>query len=255
VYVVGVTDASSPHGPERRPDDLSLRQAARHRIGHERCFLTSSLKTVASPYQCETRVRGSRFIASIWPVSDVRQVKQRLSDLQREYNDARHHCWSYRIAAEPGDLERSSDAGEPAGTAGAPIRQAIHAADLADVLVVVIRYFGGTKLGRGGLVRAYREATRGAIRGSRPKALVRSTRLRLCGPLGGDGGARHLIARHGGTVVRAAYEDRDAVVLEVTLPAEAAESLIEDLGDLTRGGWGPSGEKGRSAPRGGGETG
>ena len=218
-------------------------------------FLTSSLKTVASPYQCETRVRGSRFIASIWPVSDVRQVKQRLGDLQREYGDATHHCWSYRIAAEPHDLERCSDAGEPAGTAGAPIRQAIDTADLVNVLVVVIRYFGGIKLGRGGLVRAYREAARGAIAGSRRQALVRSTGLRLRGPVSGDGGARHLIARHGGTVVGAAYEDGDAVVLEVTLPAEDAQSLIEDLGDLTRGGWGPVAENGRSTPRGGGETG
>jgi uncharacterized YigZ family protein len=206
---------------------------------------------VASPHQFETRVRGSRFIASIWPVSDVRQVKQRLADLQREYGDATHHCWSYRITAEPNDLERSSDAGEPAGTAGAPIRQAIRAAGLADVLVVVVRYFGGTMLGRGGLVRAYREAARGAISGSGQRTLVRSTRLRLRGPVRGDGEARHLIARHGGTVVRASYDDEDVVVLEVAVPAEAARGLIEELGDLTRGRWGPLDENGGPSSRGG----
>jgi uncharacterized YigZ family protein len=153
------------------------------------------LKTVVSPHQCEIRVRGSRFIAVIWPVSDVQQVKRQLGDLQREYGDATHHCWSYRIAAEPNDLERSSDAGEPAGTAGAPIRQAIQTAGLADVLVVVVRYFGGTKLGREGLVRAYREAARGAINGSRQQALVRSTRLGLRGPVDGDGEVRQLYRR------------------------------------------------------------
>lgn len=206
---------------------------------------------VVSPHRCETRVRGSRFIATICPVSDLQQVKQRLGDLQREYGDATHHCWSYRIAAEPNDLERSSDAGEPAGTAGAPIRQAIHTAGLADVLVVVIRYFGGTKLGRGGLVRAYREAARGAIAGSRQRTLVRSTRLRLRGPVSGDGEARHLIARHEGTVRGASYEDGGVVVLDVTVPADAADALLEELGDLTRGRWGPLDENGGSASHGG----
>jgi len=203
---------------------------------------------VTSSHQQETRVRGSRFIASIWPVSDVFQVKRHLGDLRRKYDDATHHCWSYRIAAEPHDLERCSDDGEPAGTAGAPIRQAIDTAGLANVLVVVVRYFGGTKLGRGGLVRAYRDAARNAIAGSRQETVLRTTRLKLRGPLADDGEARHLVARHGGTVLLASYETEGEVVLVVTLPADAADALTGELRDQTRGRWGP-------LPGDGGETG
>ena len=121
--------------------------------------------------------------------------------------------------------------------------------------MVVVRYFGGTKLGRGGLVRAYRDAARGAIAGSRQEAMLRSKRLRLGGPVTGDGEARHLIARHGGTVVLASYEDEGAVVLDVTLPADDARALIEELRDQTRGGWGPLAGDGGSASRGGDATG
>lgn len=210
------------------------------------CALPRSLRTVISSHQHETKTRGSRFIASIWPVSDPQQAKRRLDDLRRQYDDATHHCWSYRIAAEPHDLERSSDDGEPAGTAGTPIRQAIETAGLVNVLVVVVRYFGGTKLGRGGLVRAYREAAREAIAGSRQEVVVRSTRLKLCGPPADDGEARHLVARHGGTVLRASYDVEGEVVLEVSLPVDAAEALVGELRDQTRGAWGPQADSGGS---------
>lgn len=227
----------------------SPRVPVRDRIEAERWVLAGLLKTVTSPCSYETRVKGSRFIASIWPVSDVLHVARRLGDLQREYGDATHHCWSYRILAEPHDLRRSSDAGEPAGTAGAPIGQAIDSAGLANVLVVVVRYFGGTKLGRGGLVRAYRNAARGAIAASRQETLRRSRRMKLGGPLKGDGEARHLIARHGGTVARATYEDEGAAVLEVILPVDAAVALLEELRDQTRGGWGLLGIEEGESPR------
>jgi putative IMPACT (imprinted ancient) family translation regulator len=180
-------------------------------------------------------------------VAEPRQAIDRLSALGREYADATHHCWGYRIAAPSGDLERSSDAGEPSGTAGAPILQAIRSAGLANVLVVVIRYFGGTKLGRGGLARAYREAARGAIEGCATLPLVRTTTLRLRGPVASEGEARHRVARHGGTVVGASYEGAETVVLEVSLPVDGAAVLLADLADRTRGGWGPTG--GSAAPR------
>ncbi|HET6278265.1 MAG TPA: hypothetical protein VFG08_05740, partial [Candidatus Polarisedimenticolia bacterium] len=104
------------------------------------------------------------------------------------------------------------------------------------------------RLGRGGLVRAYRDAARTAIAGSRQETLRRSSRLRLRGPVTGDGEARHLIARHGGAVLLAAYEERGSVVLEVDVPADAARALLEALGDQTHGGWGPLAGEGGSIP-------
>ena len=200
-------------------------------------ILNRSFESIHGTHRAETRVKGSRFIAVICPVSAPEEARDRLQALQREFPDASHHCWSYRIAAEPHDLERAQDAGEPAGTAGPPILQAIRTAGLINVLVVVIRYFGGTKLGRGGLVRAYRDAARAALQGAPRSRSVRSATLSLTGPLDRDGEVRHLLARHEGRVLHASYDDEGRETLVVRLPAAYAESLAGDLTAVTRGTW------------------
>lgn len=98
------------------------------------------------------KIKGSRFIATCVPVSSLSDVRNVISALQNEHPSANHHCWAVRFAD---GLERSSDDGEPGGSAGFPILQRLQRADLVDSLVVVTRYFGGTKLGVGGLIRAY----------------------------------------------------------------------------------------------------
>lgn len=109
----------------------------------------------------EFRDRGSRFLAVVGPAIDEGELRQRLDALAAELPDATHHCWAARLGAPP--LERSSDAGEPSGTAGVPILQVLRGAELCDVVAVVVRWFGGTKLGKGGLARAYAAATREAL--------------------------------------------------------------------------------------------
>ncbi|MGD2114863.1 MAG: YigZ family protein [Acidobacteriota bacterium] len=111
--------------------------------------------------RAEIRDRGSRFLAVVGPATDERTVQASLEALREELPDATHHCWAARLGAPP--LERSSDAGEPAGTAGIPILQVLRGAALSDVVAVVVRWFGGTKLGKGGLARAYAGATREAV--------------------------------------------------------------------------------------------
>jgi uncharacterized YigZ family protein len=111
--------------------------------------------------RAEIRDRGSRFLAVVGPAADEEAVQARLAALESELPDATHHCWAARIGAPP--LERSSDAGEPSGTAGVPILQVLRGAALSDVVAVVVRWFGGTKLGKGGLARAYAGATREAV--------------------------------------------------------------------------------------------
>lgn len=98
------------------------------------------------------KVKGSRFIVTVSPMVNEDQCKGILSDLQKAHPNANHNCWAWRLS---GDRERSNDDGEPSGSAGEPILQRMRRADLIDSLVVVTRYFGGTKLGVGGLVRAY----------------------------------------------------------------------------------------------------
>jgi len=105
---------------------------------------------------------GSRFIAQAWPVESEERVKEIVDGLKKEYHDARHHCYAYRIGLD-GSTWRANDDGEPSGSAGRPILGQIDSAGLSDVLVVVVRYFGGIKLGIPGLIRAYKTATADAL--------------------------------------------------------------------------------------------
>lgn len=106
---------------------------------------------------------GSRFISFAIPVESQEEVKDRLNAIRKEYHDARHVCSAFRIGLE-GKEWRASDDGEPSGTGGRPILAAIDSAGLSDVLIAVVRYFGGIKLGVPGLARAYREAAADALR-------------------------------------------------------------------------------------------
>lgn len=110
--------------------------------------------------------KGSKFIGLAYRVESVQEVSQKIDELKAKYHDARHHCFAYRINPEKPEI-RANDDGEPSNSAGAPIYNQIVAHDLWNTLVVVIRYFGGTKLGVSGLVTAYKEAAREALENSR----------------------------------------------------------------------------------------
>lgn len=105
---------------------------------------------------------GSRFIAQAYPVESEEEVKEIVGSLKKEYHDARHHCFAYRLGLD-GSRWRANDDGEPSGSAGRPILGQIDAVGLSDILVVVIRYFGGIKLGIPGLIRAYKTSTADAL--------------------------------------------------------------------------------------------
>jgi len=98
------------------------------------------------------KIKGSRFIVTVSPIVTEEHFKDILSRLQKSHPNANHHCWAWRLS---GDKERSSDDGEPSGSAGEPILQRMKRVGLMDSMIVVTRYFGGTKLGVGGLIRAY----------------------------------------------------------------------------------------------------
>ena len=118
--------------------------------------------SIAEPARGLYKESGSRFIALAYPVETEAEVKELLSRARKEYHDARHHCCAYRLGHD-GATWRVSDDGEPSGSAGRPILGQIDAAGLSDVAVIVVRYFGGIKLGIPGLIRAYRTATADAL--------------------------------------------------------------------------------------------
>lgn len=110
--------------------------------------------TISGPAQAKFTEKMSRFLAFAWPVESIEEAKEHVKALQKEYYDARHVCWAWVID----DTAYSNDNGEPSGTAGKPILGQINSRQLRNVLVAVVRYFGGIKLGTPGLIAAYKEA-------------------------------------------------------------------------------------------------
>ena len=119
-------------------------------------------KSIATPSEGLYKDLGSRFIALAYPVETEEEVKSIVDALKKKYHDARHHCYAYRLGLD-GSRFRANDDGEPASSAGRPILGQIDSAGLSDVLVVVVRYFGGIKLGIPGLIRAYKSSTADAL--------------------------------------------------------------------------------------------
>lgn len=127
----------------------------------------------------ELREKGSRFLARLEPASDEARAKATLAAIAAADAEATHHCWAWRLGWPP--RERASDAGEPGGTAGPPILRALARAGISDAVLVVSRWFGGTKLGKGGLVRAYGAVAREAVAAAplEPRLLRREVELEI----------------------------------------------------------------------------
>lgn len=109
------------------------------------------------------RIQRSEFIGISFPIASEDGFQQTLAALRKEMYDATHHCWAFRLREEDEVRDRSADAGEPSGTAGRPILQVLEDEALVDSAIVVVRYYGGVKLGTGGLARAYRDAARESL--------------------------------------------------------------------------------------------
>lgn len=125
-------------------------------------IIKDSYLSVSAPAEGLFKDNGSRFISLAYPVESEEEVKDIVTDLKKKYHDARHHCYAYRLGYL-GDKFRANDDGEPSGSAGRPILGQIDSRGLSDTLVVVVRYFGGIKLGIPGLIRAYKTSTADAL--------------------------------------------------------------------------------------------
>ena len=124
--------------------------------------MEDTYRTIVAPSEGLYKEKGSKFLAFAFPVISEEQIKEHIAALKDKYFDARHHCYAYCLGANKARF-RMNDDGEPSSTAGKPIYGQILSNDLTDILVVVIRYFGGTKLGVPGLINAYKTATADAI--------------------------------------------------------------------------------------------
>lgn len=188
--------------------------------------------TVAREGEHETEVRGSRFLCLLAPVADETQARQVIAAVRAAHPAANHHCWAYVLGAD-GDVQRSSDDGEPGGTAGLPMLQMLTRRGVHCAVAVVTRYFGGTKLGAGGLARAYGGAVGealdalGTVRRQRLRLVRVTTDHRRAGRLEND-------LRAVGRDVREVRYGNE-VEIELALPAREVAAFGGWLADATAG--------------------
>jgi len=193
----------------------------------------TSYLTVARDAEAELEVRRSRFLCTLRRVEDEAAARALVEALRKEHWTARHHCSAFVLGPPPNPVERSSDDGEPAGTAGAPMLEVLRGRGLSDVAAVVTRWFGGTLLGTGGLARAYGDAVRAAVEvaGTVRRELVREHSVLL--GHADAGRVESELRSRGLTVLGATYEA--TVELRLAVPPDGEPALAGHLAELTGG--------------------
>ena len=176
--------------------------------------------------------KKSRFIAEVFPVTSEEEAMQYLEEARKRYWAARHHCWAYVLGRNP-SAERMSDDGEPAGTAGKPILEVIRGRQITDVLVIVTRYFGGTLLGTGGLVRAYTASAAEGLQHSEIITRFHGFKLRIAADYTSLGKIQYLLAQRKICILESMYTDK--VELIVLVPDEEEGVLYKEIMDGTNG--------------------
>ena len=159
--------------------------------------------------------KKSRFIAQVFPVQTEQEAMQIIDQTKKKYWDARHNCYAF-ILGEHGEVSRCTDDGEPSGTAGRPILEVLHGAGVHDILVIVTRYFGGTLLGTGGLVRAYSQAAQAGLAASTIIDKLMGYRLEIRTDYNGIGKLQYIFGQMGLPLMDTIYAED--VVVTVAVP-------------------------------------
>ena len=185
--------------------------------------------SLASPVHSELVIKKSRFIGCVQPVSGRAEAQAIVEALWQAHPGARHVCW----ALMAGGQSAAVDDGEPSGTAGRPMLEVLRHQDLEGVLATVVRYYGGTPLGAGGLVRAYTDSVAQALQQARKLPLVRHTTLRCVLPYALEGWLRRELPQHDATLLDATHGEGVAVALQ--LPQTRAAGLVARLNEAGQG--------------------
>ncbi len=189
------------------------------------------VRTIVLPVTVETeRISGSRFLAELAPVTDEAQALVLVADVRALHADASHHSWAFRLT---GGRARSDDDGEPGGTAGQPILRHLDGAGLSNVVCIVTRWFGGTKLGTGGLARAYGGAAAAAIEAADIVLVPRLIRFELAHSWDLTAPIAAVLASFDATTVATTYGAE--VALTVTVAAARADEFVAAISDASSG--------------------
>lgn len=186
--------------------------------------------TIAAPAETIYKEKSSKFLTYAWPVTDAEQVKELLEGLRKRYYDATHHCYAYRIGYY-GDQFRANDDGEPSGTAGKPILGQLVSRDVTNCLVVVVRYFGGTKLGVSGLIDAYKSSTALVLDEAEIVERTIDREITITFPYASIGDVMKVIKEEKPKVREQIFDNTCRIELSVRLSREA--SLMGKLKDIS----------------------
>lgn len=194
--------------------------------------MEDSYRTLKDPAEGFFRDRNSRFLAFAFPVESIMEINEIIASLRKKYHDARHHCYAYRINPEREQI-RMNDDGEPSGTAGKPIYNQLVSNDLMNSLIVVVRYFGGTLLGTGGLINAYKSASLDAI--NKASIVIRYIEIlyRLIFTYEKLGAVMKVLKDEGVNTLNAKYDNECSIIIKVRKNASA--HLLEkfvSIGDI-----------------------
>lgn len=191
------------------------------------------LLTLAGPAEAELKEKRSKFLAFALPVADEAAASAAIDRIARRFHDARHACTAWRLGLPPDTVENRNDDGEPAGTAGEPILAAIRKRDLVDVLVVVVRYFGGIKLGTGGLARAYGAAAEQALEAATIRRVLLGREFRVGFGYAQQKTVQRQIDLCGGRLLEETYAAD--VTWRIWLPHSACDSFLASIREMTAG--------------------
>ncbi|NCN42930.1 MAG: YigZ family protein [Piscirickettsiaceae bacterium CG_4_9_14_3_um_filter_43_564] len=181
-------------------------------------------QSAIAPAQAEIVIKKSRFIALAQPIQSRAEGMNWLQQVQQQYPDARHHCWAYLLGnPHCASSAGMGDDGEPSGTAGKPILNVLQHKSVGDVMIIVVRYFGGIKLGAGGLTRAYSQAAQAVMEVLPIAENVPMVALKIHCGFSQEQQIRHLLAQYDGQLQQVDYQQQ--VQLSVVLP-KACESLF-----------------------------
>ena len=194
--------------------------------------MLNKYKTVYIGGEGEIVEKKSRFIATVRPVKTEEEANLFIESIKKQYWDARHNCFAY-VLGERSQIQRCSDDGEPSGTAGKPMLEVLMGEELHDTVVVVTRYFGGTLLGTGGLVRAYQGAAKAGLNASTIIEKCYGRKWKIGTDYTGLGKIQYILGQRGLSVLDTNYTER--VDLTVLIPVEAEASVRSEIIEGTNG--------------------
>lgn len=187
----------------------------------------------AKTIRTETNIKRSRFIATIGPADTVDAARSFIQEIRNEMPDATHHVYAFRVGYGSRVIEGLSDDGEPSGTSGKPVMSVIRGADLGDIVIVVTRYFGGTKLGTGGLGRAYSGAAKEALKTLPVAEKVTAVTIETTVPYHSYEQFKRLLADYEANIIAETFADN--VTVRAAVPEEYVAMLVKRAGEYTVG--------------------